>query len=223
MVCRLRHPVRDRVRGVERQPAQARFGGDGLLDGGGRAGGGRPRTATGGSPTTRGTRRSSWRAWRAAASSCGSDRAGGGCACRSRPRGWCSRLPAARSRSPRPSHHPTSSTRLTRSTRTRPRQARPGWTRQPSTSWHQPRLQDHRPRRLRLPQPRQPTPPHLLRRHPTRTWMPQPRSTSINRYRSGSATVEISSSSRQPCQVYSRTSRCRRAYRHRQGSPSDQA
>lgn len=34
-------------------------------------------------------------------------------------------------------------------------------------------LQDHRPRRLRLPQPRQPAPTHPLRDHPSSPWTPR--------------------------------------------------
>ena len=46
---------------------------------------------------------------------------------------------------------------------------------------HQPRHQDRRPRRLRLPQPRQPATTHPLRHHPASPRTPQPRLTSKSR------------------------------------------
>ncbi|WP_420540608.1 transposase [Nonomuraea angiospora] len=47
---------------------------------------------------------------------------------------------------------------------------------------HQPRHQDHRPRRLWLPQPRKPASTHPLCYHPTRTRTPQPRLNSKSRH-----------------------------------------
>lgn len=48
---------------------------------------------------------------------------------------------------------------------------------------NQPRHQDRRPRRLRLPQPRKPTATHPHRDHPTPPRTPQPRPTSKSRHR----------------------------------------